>query len=39
MQTDTHSRSSSSSKGYTSHTLRIYAEGGFLVAEFRNTLI
>lgn len=39
MQTDTHSRSSSSSKGYTSHTLRIYAEGVVLVAEFRNHLI
>ena len=39
MQKDTHSLSSSSSKGYTSPTLRIYAEGGCLVAEFRNPLI
>lgn len=38
MQQAIHSRSSSRFNGYTSPTLRIYAEGGTLVAEFTNHL-
>ena len=38
MQLATQSRSSSSSNYYTSPTLRIYPEGGCLVADFTNRL-